>query len=119
MWMLRTHNMRRIVTGSFLFVFLFCGRLKAGTTTVIDGTVVDTGGGHYYLGRGSSLNTLIITNGGILRAGFADIGEFSGDQGNQAVVTGTNSLWHCDAFLYIGVAAPNNTVTVSDGGTVS
>lgn len=110
---------RQFCGACFWLCFLFFSdvNLTAGTT-IIDGTVVDTGGARYYLGFGSSFNLLIITNGGTLKSGFADIGENSGDQGNQAFIVGTNSLWS-SATMYLGVSGPNNTVTVAKGGTVS
>jgi T5SS/PEP-CTERM-associated repeat protein len=113
--------MQRFVEKFFgaLITLLLCKTATISAVTVIDGTVVDTQGARYYLGFGSSFNLLIITNAGVLKTGFVDIGENVGDQGNQAIVTGTNSLWSAGATMFIGVRGPNNAVTVTQGGTVT
>jgi len=71
------------------------------------------------VGRYSTGNQLIISNGGVVtNGGTAFLGATAASSSNNtALVTGSGSVWS-NASLIVGSASGNNTLTVTDSGRV-
>ncbi|MCX6899788.1 MAG: autotransporter-associated beta strand repeat-containing protein [Verrucomicrobia bacterium] len=121
------------LTGTVLNVGL--GFAQIGTSTgnnfgtVIVGTnsalLVGNAAGstNLWLGNSGYGNTLIITNGGVVKSGGGDMAFTMGVQtssvNNAVVVTGTNSLLAVNGRIRMGNAGMYNTMQVVAGATVS
>ncbi|MBI5395855.1 MAG: autotransporter-associated beta strand repeat-containing protein, partial [Verrucomicrobia bacterium] len=78
----------------------------------------------FTVGNFGSGNTLIVTNGGVVRAGTTNFpGFWLGNQAvssnNTAIVIGTNSLIASPGRVLVGDDGSFNTMRILDGGTVS
>jgi T5SS/PEP-CTERM-associated repeat protein len=69
-----------------------------------------------YVGASGSFNRLVVTNGGRVESGGANIGLNSGSISNLALMTGTNSIWRSSQNLILGSSGAYNTLIVSNGG---
>ncbi len=71
-----------------------------------------------YVGVQGVGNNLVISNGGKVFDGFANIGGGASPRisSNSVVVTGTGSVWSNGSDLYIGVYQAGNRVVVNNGG---
>ena len=100
-----------------------------GATVSSNNTVLVTGtnsvwatDGDFNLGVNGPNNSLIITNGGQVLSGPGptDIGYYVSSSNNQALVTGTGSLWNVNStFFNIGYGSTGNSLTVEKGGSVT
>jgi T5SS/PEP-CTERM-associated repeat protein len=99
----------------------------------IDGdydTMVVTGSGSVWknlsvgIGDVGRLNTLIVTNGGVVFDGYGIVGMsqllplLPSSDSNAVVVTGNGSVWNNTNDLHIGVWSTGNSMTVTNGGAV-
>jgi T5SS/PEP-CTERM-associated repeat protein len=68
-----------------------------------------------------NLNTLTISNGGMVVSAVGTIGLADYSSSNAVVVTGSNSLWSNSVNLELGYGyfSTDNTLTVSNGGNVT
>lgn len=87
------------------------------TTNIING-VSTNAGGPYYVGDTGPFNTLIITNAGRLTNTFGYIGNAAAASNNSAFVTGANSIWFNSNGFRVGNNGANNSLAITDGGTV-
>jgi autotransporter-associated beta strand protein/T5SS/PEP-CTERM-associated repeat protein len=72
------------------------------------------------VGLDGSYNSLLITNGGTVAASGVFLSQYQDSSNNSVIVTGTNSRWILTGGALIGNAGGgNNTVVISDGGTMS
>ncbi len=82
----------------------------AGTLWVSDGDVV--------VGHEGDNSSLIVSNGAVLGASEAVIGQRPGADANAAHVTGSGSRWTLHFGLKLGPLGDRNRLDVTDGGTV-
>ncbi len=79
--------------------------------------------GALVVGRYGSGNTLLITDGGTVSSASGLIGDYNGsgerNSNNQVTVTGPNSTWNNNGALVVGQNGSDNTLLITDGGTVS
>ncbi len=71
------------------------------------------------VGSNGSFNTLLISNGGVVRNLSATLGVNAGANSNLVRVTGAGSLWSIAGNLKIGPNGFGNTLIISDGGKVT
>ncbi len=71
-----------------------------------------------YVGYSGSGNSLVISNGGQVLDYDGYVGYTNGFN-NQALVTGTGSVWSNDEAVLIGDFGVSNSLTISNGGLVS
>jgi T5SS/PEP-CTERM-associated repeat protein/autotransporter-associated beta strand protein len=73
----------------------------------------------FYVGNQGSGNSLVVSNGGRVLSGSSYM-SFAADSSNNSVhVTGAGSSWILQSALGIGVYGAGNTLTISDGASVS
>jgi T5SS/PEP-CTERM-associated repeat protein len=91
-------------------------------------TVIVTGSGSamtamrdLYVGYdyGGCGNSLVISNGGMVANTYGNIGYATDSSNNSVLVTGVRSTWTNSGDLTIGYNGSDNTLTISDGGTVA
>lgn len=75
-------------------------------------------GGNLNFGVLGSYSQLIITNGGKVENNYGNM-AFNGGVGDQAIVTGANSLWTNRGNVNIGNVGALNQLTILNGGTVT
>ena len=96
------------------------GTSCVSNSAVITGTNSKWTAALFYVGDFfSANNTLLISNGGSVHAGFSSIGEAG--TGNMAVVTGAGSLWATTNHLSVGgtgIIVSGNSLLISNGGSV-
>src|ERR1043165_5196854 len=85
--------------------------IKAATTNVIDGVVVD-GGPEFLLGADAGFNLLCVTNGGTLTSIVSTVGRDSGADFNSALVSGPGSRWNSISNFVLGAGGSGNQVIV-------
>ncbi len=71
------------------------------------------------IGQSSSGNRLTISNGATVIANYAYFGGNGSSSNNSVLVTGTGSTWTLNNFFYMDSAGSGNTLTISNGGTIS
>lgn len=71
-----------------------------------------------FVGYTGSMNSVTITNGGLLRTQNANIGQIAGALGNAALVSGSGSIWSNSVRLNVGNAGSFSILVVSNGGAV-
>ncbi|HOX57252.1 MAG TPA: GH25 family lysozyme [Candidatus Paceibacterota bacterium] len=71
------------------------------------------------IGRNGQFNELLVTNGGLVRNTFGNLGANSAGSSNRVVVTGAGSLWSCSETVNVGNSAPHNLLLVTNGGRVN
>jgi T5SS/PEP-CTERM-associated repeat protein len=67
------------------------------------------------VGRSGSFNRLSVSDGGFVASSGAVIGNFSGSEHNEALVSGAGSVWSNRETLFIGKSGSGNRVIVSEG----
>ncbi len=72
-----------------------------------------------YVGYHGASNQLFIEDTGRVNSKKGFIGFEAGANGNEVIVSGTNSLWNLSENLYVGSRGQNNTLTIDGGGVVS
>ncbi len=77
-----------------------------------------TNTGNLYVGNSSSLNTLIVTNGGKVFSGNSGVGEnVSGVSSNTVLITGPGSSWS-SGYFYLGYSSSGrDQVLINNGGS--
>ena len=99
-------------------------------STSCNNSVVVTGAGSVWTNAGNiavgfdgSGNTLVISNGGAVLGGTDGVGGIIGadipSSNNSVLVTGSNSSWSNRLDLYVGFAGNNNSMVISNEGTVT
>jgi fibronectin-binding autotransporter adhesin len=73
--------------------------------------------GPLFVGRNAGGNRLVVENGGRVDNTFGSIGDM-GSGNNEALVTGSGSLWSNRTDLMVGLNTSGNRLVVSNGGTV-
>jgi T5SS/PEP-CTERM-associated repeat protein len=71
------------------------------------------------IGSNAPFNRLVISNGATATAFFSEIGSSATSGTNEAVVTGTGSVWRTTVDMGVGKSGAGNRLTISDGGLVS
>ncbi|MFZ4115133.1 MAG: autotransporter-associated beta strand repeat-containing protein [Chthoniobacterales bacterium] len=104
---------------------------STNSSTASNNTVVVSGsnslwsnGGDLIVGLYGPNNSLIISNGGVVRDNYGWIGgnssygdpQSSTSSNNSIVITGNGSMWSNGQDISIGIYGGGNTVTISDGG---
>jgi len=91
-----------------------------GNTVIVTAGGVWTNTGYLSHGNFSPSNSLVISAGGKVYNGglFAIVGNAGGYGGNNALVTGSGSLWYSASQLIVSYDDPNSLLTVSSGGRV-
>ena len=72
-----------------------------------------------FIGGQGSGNRLTVSNAGTVANAAGVVGSSSIGNGNEVVVTGTNSFWTNALDLTIGNSGSSNSMTVSNGGMVA
>lgn len=90
---------------------------KAATLTV-KGTLSVTNE-TFYVGKVTSNNTLIISDGGVVTNNNAVIGFSAAATNNSALITGSGSTWFLYGDLIVGEFGSANSMTISNGGQVT
>src|SRR5262249_33779284 len=72
-----------------------------------------------HVGEDGSANRLIITNGGFVGTSRPSGLGFGVGGNNEAVVTGSNSIWSNPLGLSVGDSTPGNRLVVTNGGQVA
>ena len=70
------------------------------------------------IGMTGSLNTLTITNSGVVVSVGGVLGANNFANSNAVLVTGSGSLWNNQTNLYLGVNGSGNSLTLANGGRV-
>ncbi|RKX41749.1 MAG: hypothetical protein DRP64_10950 [Verrucomicrobia bacterium] len=94
--------------------------MNNGASALISGgtTASLSGGGMLVVGETQGGNTLAITAGGIVESGESILGLLAPATANSASVDGSGSQWNTTR-LVIGDAGGDNSLSVSNGGSVS
>jgi len=93
------------------------GYLGSGNSLVVsDGAKVL---GEIYVGLQGSDNSMVISNGGTVASGYGYIGLYGVSSNNSVLVTGTSSLWTNSEEIYVGLIGSDNSMVISNGGTVA
>ncbi|MEI6345444.1 MAG: autotransporter-associated beta strand repeat-containing protein [Verrucomicrobiota bacterium] len=91
-----------------------------GGTTVVSGSV--TSGSDLIVGKSNSGVSLLITNGGIVNNGSTVYGGVIGlgvkSSNNTVTVSDSGSLWSNGAYLSIGYGGSGNGLLIANGGSV-
>ncbi|MCX6898519.1 MAG: PEP-CTERM sorting domain-containing protein [Verrucomicrobia bacterium] len=85
-------------------------------------SVWDSGSGDVFVGNSGYANSLTIDGGGQVFGGYGFIGTdpVTGVASNNSVrVSGSGSIWHNSADLYVGYFGSSNSLTIDSGGMVS
>ena len=77
-----------------------------------------TNGANVVVGYYCSVNSLIISNGGVLSNVVGYISYQTNAYNNAVTVTGPGSVWNNGSDLYVGNYGTNNTLTITNGGRV-
>ena len=86
---------------------------------IVDNASLTVGGANGLLYVGSNnLDSLTITNGGQVLDSIGYIGFNASASNNNALVGGSGSLWS-NSSLFVGYAGAGNSLTLTNGGTVS
>ncbi|MCX6900359.1 MAG: PEP-CTERM sorting domain-containing protein [Verrucomicrobia bacterium] len=94
--------------------------LQVCNTAVVTGVgSLWTNSGDLFLGATGGFNQLTISNGGMVVNANGYIGYDIFGSYNNALVTGTNSIWYNTNNLYVGFNGHDNLLTISNGGTVA
>ncbi len=96
----------------------------AASNTIIltgPGTSLQTGVvlNRLIIGSNSPFNRLVISNGAMAVAFFSEMGSSTTSGTNEAVVTGTGSVWRTTVDMGVGKNGSGNRLTISSGGRVS
>ena len=104
--------------------FINCGNGGIGNGTDRNRALV-TGAGSIWaietnlaIGADGACNSLTISNGGLVSAASAILGQRSWATNNSVLVSSSDSLWQVDN-LTLGYDGSFNTLTIRDGGCVS
>ena len=73
----------------------------------------------FYVGKVTSNNTLIISDGGVVTNNNAVIGSSAAATNNSALITGSGSAWFLYGDLIVGEFGSANSMTISNGGQVT
>jgi T5SS/PEP-CTERM-associated repeat protein len=73
----------------------------------------------FYVGKVTSNNTLIISDGGVVTNNNAVIGFSAAATNNSALITGSGSTWFLYGDLIVGEFGSANSMTISNGGQVT
>jgi T5SS/PEP-CTERM-associated repeat protein len=73
----------------------------------------------FYVGKMTSNNTLIISDGGVVTNNNAVIGSSAAATNNSALITGSGSTWFLYGDLIVGEFGSANSMTISNGGQVT
>ncbi|MBU6275250.1 MAG: hypothetical protein KGQ61_01305, partial [Planctomycetes bacterium] len=71
------------------------------------------------VGRAGDANYFVVENGSVATTGQTRIGLDVGANGNSATVSGAGSQWTANGTVRVGSAGDYNTLTVSNGGTMT
>jgi len=74
--------------------------------------------GYLSVGDQGADNSLLVTNGGNVLASYIRMGNYTTAVGNQAIVTGTNSLLTASTRVSAGYDGPSNSLVIADGASV-
>jgi len=77
-----------------------------------------TNSGNLYVGDRGSGSRLVVSNGAVVFNGTGILGNYVSSSNNAAVVTGLDSVWTNANDLTVGSQGSQNTLLISDGGTV-
>lgn len=116
---MRTTELLRSIGTAVLLGGLVCsGRAENNTTRIYSSGVTDWTNADFIVGDTGSRNTLIVSNGAqLINVTKGIIGNHPGANYNTAIVTGTGSLWKCDA-VYVGWEGVGSQLIIANGGVV-
>ena len=104
---------------------LICEEVDMGDSTSHSNQVTIAGPGsrvealgEFYVGNFGSANSLVISNSGRLDVIWSELGFQTGSSNNQALVTGSGSLWTSQDYLAVGQAGKASRALLADGATV-
>jgi T5SS/PEP-CTERM-associated repeat protein len=72
-----------------------------------------------FVGLSLSDNSMVISNGGTVASVYGYIGSYDTSSNNSVLVTGANSLWTNSEEIYVGLFLGDNSMVISNGGTVA
>jgi T5SS/PEP-CTERM-associated repeat protein len=91
--------------------------VEKGSTQTITEDLVYTG--NAYIGNDDAKNHLIIQSEGSLQNNFGYIGNMPNCTNNTVVVNGPDACWINTAELYVGCYGSWNSLTITNGGSVT
>ncbi|MBI5395352.1 MAG: PEP-CTERM sorting domain-containing protein [Verrucomicrobia bacterium] len=101
-----------------LLGFAHQSRAETGSTNIISGSTVNVAG-NWMVGTNGAFNTMILTNGGVLKVtANSTVGNSSVSSNNNAWIVGSGSLWSNRANFYVGATGSFNQLTIANGGQV-
>ena len=100
------------------------GALGCDSTSSNNRALVTGGGsvwncsGDMYVGLNGPVNSLTISNGGLVVNNSGFVGSNPGSDNNHALVVGAGSLWTNNSDMYVGDFSAGNSLVISNGGRV-
>ena len=86
--------------------------IVANTNTLLSNSV------DLYVGNYGAINSMTITNGGVVAGEYGILGNYSTSSNNLVLVTGTNSVWTNAGDIAVGFDGSGNSLVISNGGKV-
>jgi T5SS/PEP-CTERM-associated repeat protein len=75
--------------------------------------------GELRVGSAVRVNSMTISDSGVVNGTSARIGENAGSSNNTVVVSGSNSVWNLTDFLQVGSSGKQNSLIITNGGRVN
>jgi T5SS/PEP-CTERM-associated repeat protein len=116
--------LNRLVVSNGAQISSLGGSIGSGTNSSGNSAVITDRGSSWQmladfeLGYSGAGNLLVISNGAVLANSDGGIGAFISASNNEAIVSGTNSVWTNHQGLIIGIAGADNQLTVKNGGVL-
>lgn len=119
-------TMNLIVSGGAVITNGGTAYISRNGTGCSNNTVVVTGVGSrwqygtiLYVGSAAKNNTMTVSAGAQMSGGGVELGAGGGgSSNNMVIVTDTNTTWNLIDVLEVGVAAPNNTLIISNAAQI-
>ena len=114
---------RRSVWLALIAGLVWCGtgaqaQYTGNNKTNIISNVTSNWSGSYYIGNTYHQDVLILTNAGVLNNITGYIGYAVGANNNSVTVTDAGSVWSNSSGLYVGNKGAGNQLTIANGGAV-
>ncbi|MCK4565030.1 MAG: hypothetical protein KAU94_10205, partial [Verrucomicrobia bacterium] len=78
----------------------------------------DRSGSSLYVGKDTSGNSMVATNGALIQSSGGHVGYGSSSSGNTVTVAGSNSMWNSTGRIDVGYQGDGNTLIITNGGQV-
>ncbi len=119
------HRMRRgcLMAGLLVSLTFSSGPCQAQytanfQTNIISGVTSNWSFPFYTVGNITFADALLIENGGVLADSEAAVGAAASSSNNLVLVTDTSSVWSNGNRIYVGQSGADNSLVISNGGSV-